>query len=242
MIVGASPSDGSSMIRSVGFVEQRPPDREHLLLAARELRAAVALALGEPREEVVDRRRRSSAAVASRGARIIRRCSSTRERREQAPPLRDVADPRARAILLSGLPRSSSPCEADRARRRAAGDKPMIALQSVVLPMPLRPTIATDSLPISNDDVLERLGASRRTRSGPRPRAAVRLSASGLVARAEIEVVDELVRADLRRRAFDDHAAVVHHRHVLRDAERDVHVVLDQDQRDRAVELRAAGR
>jgi hypothetical protein len=33
-----------------------------------------------------------------------------------------------------------------------------------------------------------------------------------------------------RRRAFDDHAAVVHHRHPLGDAQRDVHVVLDQDQ------------
>ena len=28
---------------------------------------------------------------------------------------------------------------------------PMIELQSVVLPMPLRPMIATDSLPISNE-------------------------------------------------------------------------------------------
>ncbi len=45
-----------------------------------------------------------------------------------------------------------------------------------------------------------------------------------------------LIRADLVRSAFDDHAAVVHHRHALRDAERDVHVVLDEDQRDRGVE------
>ena len=46
-----------------------------------------------------------------------------------------------------------------------------------------------------------------------------------------------LVGADLVGRAFDDHAAVVHHRHALGDAQRDVHVVLDQDQRDRRVEL-----
>ena len=45
-----------------------------------------------------------------------------------------------------------------------------------------------------------------------------------------------LVRADLGRRAFDDHAAVVHHRHLLGDGERDVHVVLDEDQRDVPVE------
>ena len=46
----------------------------------------------------------------------------------------------------------------------------------------------------------------------------------------------ELVGADLLRRPLDDHASVVHHRHPLGDAKRDVHVVLDQDQRDLAVE------
>jgi len=49
--------------------------------------------------------------------------------------------------------------------------------------------------------------------------------------------VHRLVGADLVGRAFDDDAAVVHHRHSLGDPERDVHVVLDQDQRDRRVEL-----
>ena len=43
--------------------------------------------------------------------------------------------------------------------------------------------------------------------------------------------MDELVRPDLVGRPLDDHAAVVHHRHLLGDAERDVHVVLDHDQR-----------
>ena len=53
----------------------------------------------------------------------------------------------------------------------------------------------------------------------------------------EVEVVHELVRADLVRRALDDHAAVVHHRHLLGDAEGDVHVVLDQEEGDAPVEL-----
>ena len=40
-----------------------------------------------------------------------------------------------------------------------------------------------------------------------------------------------LVAADLGRSALDDLAAVVHHRHETGHRERDVHVVLDQDQR-----------
>ena len=40
-----------------------------------------------------------------------------------------------------------------------------------------------------------------------------------------------LVAANLGGRPLDDLAAVVHHRHVPGDGERDVHVVLDQDQR-----------
>ena len=49
--------------------------------------------------------------------------------------------------------------------------------------------------------------------------------------------MDEFVRPYLVRRAFDDHLAVVHHRHPLGDSKRDVHVVLDQDQGDVPVEL-----
>ncbi len=41
-------------------------------------------------------------------------------------------------------------------------------------------------------------------------------------------------------RPLDDHAAVVHHRHPLGDVESDVHVVLDQDESDRAVETEQA--
>ena len=40
-----------------------------------------------------------------------------------------------------------------------------------------------------------------------------------------------LVPANLGRRALHDLLAAAHHRHVVGDGERDVHVVLDQDQR-----------
>ena len=56
--------------------QQRAADREHLLLAAGELRAAVPAALGEAREQLVDARRASSGRSPRRGA-TMRRCSST---------------------------------------------------------------------------------------------------------------------------------------------------------------------
>ena len=54
------------------------------------------------------------------------------------------------AILYDGWPTSSLPSKRIEPRDARGGGMPMIALQSVVLPMPLRPTIATDSLPIAN--------------------------------------------------------------------------------------------
>ncbi len=56
--------------------DQGAADREHLLLAAGELGAAVALALGEPREELVDAVDRPAARCRSALA-TMRRCSST---------------------------------------------------------------------------------------------------------------------------------------------------------------------
>ena len=46
----------------------------------------------------------------------------------------------------------------------------------------------------------------------------------------------DLVGANLVGGSFHDHAAVVHHRHPVRYTERDVHVVLDEDERDRGIE------
>ena len=94
MIAGASPSEGSSITTRRGFVTQRAPDREHLLLATRELRAAVALALGEPREELVDALARPLAARlrAGRAPRGDPQVLVDGERREEATALRDVAD------------------------------------------------------------------------------------------------------------------------------------------------------
>ena len=71
------------------------------------------------------------------------------ERREEPAALRHVADA-AGGDLVRGLAEQLVALEADRPGRRG-GVMPMIELHSVVLPMPLRPMIATDSLPISNE-------------------------------------------------------------------------------------------
>src|SRR5690349_24119299 len=100
---------------------------------------------------------------------------------------------------------------------------PMIALQSVVLPMPLRPITAADP-PASSKET------SSRARAVPYHASRFSTARSGsdirLVAPTEIQVVHGLVCADLVGRAFHDHAAVVHHRHPFRAPEPDAQVVL----------------
>ena len=134
----------------------------------------------------------------------------------------------------------------------------MIALHSVVLPMPLRPMSATGSSAHLEAHVLQHVRAAvvdvevldrqqRRAVGQRRGRSAsaacaiasltVDLDAVVGHAPAEVELVDELVGADLVGRALHDLAAVVHHRDALGDAQGDVHVVLDEDQRDALVEL-----
>ena len=128
--------------------DERTSDREHLLLAARELCAAVPLPFTEPREEVVDALARPLAvAVRRRPSASDSQVLVDGERRKEPATLRHVADSRAARSCAT---------RHRRARRRRSGsspaarggEMPMIALQSVVLPMPFRPTIAIDSCPI----------------------------------------------------------------------------------------------
>ncbi len=62
------------------------------------------------------------------------------------------------------------------------------------------------------------------------PRALV--MAAGDMTAAQIQFLHLGIGLDLVRRAFLEDAAVVHHRHALDDAQRDVHVVLDDDVAD----------
>ena len=73
--------------------QQRAADGEHLLLAARQLRAAVALALGQAREHGVG---------AIDGAAVLRHQPQRlvdRQRRPHAPALRHVGDAAARDLV-----------------------------------------------------------------------------------------------------------------------------------------------
>ena len=149
--------------------QERAADREHLLLAAGELRAAVLLALGEAREELVDRGRRPARRRAA-ARRIMRRCSSTESDGNSRRPCGHVADPEPGDLVRAACRRA--PCPRTRIEPRDPRRRmPMIALQSVVLPMPFRPTIATDSRP-SRTRRPGGCAPSRSRRSGPRARAA----------------------------------------------------------------------
>ena len=136
------------MIRSFGLVEQGASDRQHLLLAARELRAAVLPALCKARE--TGRRRPSGVQPSPPVSADHPQVLVDGERREQPPPLRHVADTQPGDPVRRPA-EDLVPAEADRTSCGSVRDgiMPMIAAQSVVLPMPLRPTTATDSAPIS---------------------------------------------------------------------------------------------
>jgi hypothetical protein len=113
--------------------QERAADGEHLRLAARELRAAVALALGQAREHRVDPL--DVAAVRRDQAQGL----VDAERRPDAPSLRHVGD----AAPGDAVRRHAADLFAEQPDAAAAGTSPVIALHSVVLPMPLRPTIAS---------------------------------------------------------------------------------------------------
>ena len=140
-MTGARPSVGSSITSSRGLTSSAAADRQHLLLAAGELGAAVAPALGQAREGLVDALDGPGplGAVADQAQMLVHR-----ERGPDAPALRHVADA-AIGDLVGRQAEDLVAGEPDAAAR--AGTSPVIALHSVVLPMPLRPT--TPSTPRS---------------------------------------------------------------------------------------------
>ena len=90
MIVGREALGGLVHDQELRVQHQRAADREHLLLAAGELRAAVPLSLGEAREELVDARGAPAVTAVPSGdhAQVL----VDAERREEPAALRDVAD------------------------------------------------------------------------------------------------------------------------------------------------------
>ena len=210
-IVGREPFGRLVHDQQLRVREQGAADREHLLLAARELRGADPLALGEAREELVDGARRPAARA--RGADHLQVLVG-RERLEETPALRHVRDARLRDLVRRPaqqlLPAKRTDPRAD------GGATPMTRCRASSCPCrcgrsprrPRRPSRARRPRAPAR---------CRRTRRGPRSRAAPRSTRVLLVeAAAEVDVVHHLVGPDLGRRALDDLAAVVHHRHVAR--------------------------
>ena len=129
---------------------QRAADREHLLLAAGELVAHVAAALGEPRKQRMDFLQRPGIgrieAVGGGGDEIF----AHGEVRENLPALGHEADAElgdavGRQLAHLGAAQSGS-------RRRGRGVSPMMERMVVVLPMPLRPISETISPALIDSD------------------------------------------------------------------------------------------
>src|SRR3981081_3444979 len=139
-------------------------------------------------------------------------------------------------IRLGGRPSMSWP-----ANRTVPepGPRPGMALQSVDLPMPLRPTTASTPWSRESDTPCStwarpkwtssfsiwRIGAALEP-DGPLRRGSRGMAASMLA--AHIDRLDLGIVLDFVRRAVLQQAAVVQDRDALDDAQRDVDIVLDQ--------------
>ena len=88
-----------------GIAGERAADRQHLLLAARELVAVIALALGQAREEIVDALAIVHSPGRSRDAQIL----VDGERGENLALLRHEAEPAAGRGACVAVPARSSP-------------------------------------------------------------------------------------------------------------------------------------
>src|SRR5438876_10034830 len=103
----------------------------------------------------------------------------------------------------------------------------MMVASSVVLPTPFRPSTASEPRSGTSSATSSRITVS------PYPaRKPVRRSASGMRRLAEIHVAHAPVGGDLVGPAFDQHLPLDQHGDALREAEHEVHVVLDDQDRD----------
>ena len=122
----------------LGIEHQRAGDRQHLLLAAGELVAEVGAALLEAREHLVGPRHGPGARTGD-GRQVL----LDGQRLEDVALLRHPADPGERALVGTRVAvRSRPPSVIEPPRWRVT---PMMVLSSVVLPVPLRPSTASDS-------------------------------------------------------------------------------------------------
>src|SRR5258708_2667974 len=108
----------------------------------------------------------------------------------------------------------------------------MMVASSVVLPTPFLPSTANAPRAGSASSI------SSRTPDSPYPaRTPVNRSASDMALLPEVDFVHALVPGDLLRRPLDQHFALHQNGDALREAEHQIHVVLDDQDRDVLGEL-----
>src|SRR3984893_17868935 len=112
----------------------------------------------------------------------------------------------------------------------------MIVLSSVVLPVPLRPRTASDSPSLRLRSILE------MTRASPEPPETCRNARILCIeALAEIDLPHPWVGGYLLHAAFGQQRAVHENRDATGEAEHQVHVMLDEQQRDLKRKRRHSG-
>ncbi len=223
-MIGASPSSGSSSSSSLGFSTSAratasiccsPPESWWPRLAARS---------AKPREQRVDALRRPRPRPGDGGQVLV-----DGQRLEDVALLRHPADARGGAPVrrqAREVLRRRARCGP--ARRRVT---PTSVSSSVVLPVPLRPSSASDCPCVEREvDALDDDGLAV---AGAQVLDAQQLSHARLRL-AEIDRRDARVaRRSSPASPSAKHRAVDQHGHALREAEDEVHVVLDQQHRRR---------
>ena len=136
-MIGARPSSGSSSSMMRGLSDERAADRQHLLLAAGELVAEIAAPLGEPRKHAVDALQRPRP-----GRATAVRFSSTVSERKMLRSCGTQPMPACGALVAARSAVMSRPSR--RMLPPMWRVTPTIVLTSVVLPVPLRPSSASD--------------------------------------------------------------------------------------------------
>ena len=208
---------------------QRAREREHLLLAARQRPRRLVARARDPREPLrhpvdVGLEARDRAACTRRARRFSVTVSSVNVPR----PSGTWAIP-ARATA-SGPPRSGLPANGSSPERRTV---PEIARSVVVLPAPLAPRTAT----ICALGDLERHPAERLNRPVAGLDAVERRAADAvtLVGTPRYASITAGIGLHLRGRAGGDLATEAEHVDEVRDAHHEAHVVLDEQDRQRAL-------
>src|SRR5438105_3668775 len=144
------------------------------------------------------------------------------------------------------MPRRGTSCGAQRARSvpsnsmvpRLRGARPMIARNVVVLPTPLRPSSAAHS-PVRSSRFTPWRMCSFPTWTWTSSSLSMEplLDVVFVLLSAQIGFAHAIVGGDLPRPARREDRALRHHGDILGNPEHDLHVVLDDDDVDRAREL-----